>query len=494
MKWKSLLSFVLLFTIIQTAMGQADKIYGLNFVGSELRFTSMDINTAEVEILSQQALSPDIFQSGVADFDPIEKRYFYVRGSGSNEQVFTVNALTGNIINNPVMTGGTTSGANTVTRLTNIAYNWLDGELYGLNHQYNGSEVLRLAKVELETGAVTMISDTPTSTSPYLSGNSDIDPVNRRYFYATASNIYTVDLDDGSLINSPSINYPMTGTQFTANLSYDWQNDIIYCLHFLSVPNPDPFSTDFTSELRLATIDPTTGEMILISNDITSNDGFSMGDCDIDPTGNRYFYVRQDSLYIVDLNDGSVIDQIAIENQNNAIAPIINMVYDDLTDDNPGDLVMDMGETIFMEPGQTMELNAWVGEEATYQWQDGSIEATLSVSEAGEYSVTITRDAFTIHGAVTVEMTPVSISELEAGLDFKIYPNPAQESLQYEINGADLLGGTLTLLDINGKPVLSKNISGNVGTLNVKSLSDGTYLLQYEAEGLTVSKKVLIVD
>lgn len=490
MSRKTLPNVFFLLLIAQSLLGQAELIYGLNFYGSSLKFTTMDINSGTVEILSDTPLSPDLFQQGVADFDPNEKRYFYVRGLQENTKIYTVDALTGEVVSNPVLTTPTSPGNSTVAPITNIAYNWLDNELYGINHQFNNTEQLRLAKVDLNSGEVTLISNTPTSTGPYITSNSDIDPINRRYIYATTEKIYTVDLDNGELIASPNIIYPMTGGQFTTNLTYDWQNNIIYCLHFLSVSNPNPFGEPI-SELRLATIDPATGLMTLISQDITSNDGFSMGDCDIDPSGNRYFYIRQNELYIVSLSDGTVINQIPIDNLNNAIAPIINMTYDDLTIP-PTDINMEMGGPFELANGAIMELNAWVGDEANYMWQDGQTTSSIQVDQPGDYAVTITKDAFTIKGNVRLEGTTVSTNDLDNEIGLNIFPNPSSDYLQYEIEQPNILTNpNFDILDLQGRVLKSISVTSNQGKIDIRALTPGSYFIRYEVGERQLTKSFL---
>jgi len=473
-----------------------DKIYGLNFAASELRLSSMDLNTGAVEIVSSSILSPDLFTPGVADFDPIDKRYFYVRGTANNIQIFSVDVLTGETISNPVMNSVTDPGNSTVNPITNIAYNWMDGELYGLNHQYNGAnENLKLVKVNLETGDVAFISQNVVSNTTYTPGNSDIDPINRKYFFTSGDKIYTVDLDSGETVNAPVINYPMSGTQFTANLTYNWQNNLVYCLHFLSVPNPDIFSDSLTSELRLATIDPVSGEMNLISDEITSNDGFSIGDCDIDPTGNRYFYIRQGNLYTVSLSDGTVLSISPIENQNNAIAPIINMSYDDLTQEPSSNINMDIENVVNLPAGGSIELDMWLGDDVTYTWQDGSNSSTLTVTEPGDYEVTITKDEFTIVGNVTVESGFVATDELTRRDLFEVNPNPAIGSVNYSFAEDVNVDGLLYLTDSNGRILKSKKVNLQEGTLPLNGIPNGNYFLLYQdGEKSGVEQIQVVVD
>ncbi len=493
MNLKSYLALLFLVPFFNNVFAQADKVYGLNFSANELKLTSLDVNSGEVEILSSEVLSPDIFAQGVSDFDPIGKRYFYVRGGSNDAEIFTVDALTGQTIYSPTLSQP--GSGNTVSPITNIAYNWLDDELYGVNYQYNGNSTeLRLSKVDIETGEVTIIANSPSSTTPFTTGNSDIDPVNRKYFYATTDKIYTVDLDSGETLDSPNIQYPMSGTQFTANLTYDWQNDLLYCLHFLSVPNPDPFSDSLTSELRLSTIDPISGSMTLISQDITSNDGFSMGDCDIDPTGNRYFYVRQNELYIVSLFDGTVIAQIPVENLNNSVVPMINMSYDDLTTIPSSPITMDMGEPVLLGENETIDVSAWVGDDAIYEWQDGNTDHSRTISEAGVYTVTINKDAFTIEGTLEVNATVSADDDLKLNVDFVVAPNPASENILYTIESANPLTGQLILLDAFGRVLQTNNTVETSGSFSVKEMPSGTYSLQYREGDKVLTQNVLVVN
>lgn len=461
---------------------QNNTAYGLNFTSAGVKFASFDMTTGEVEILSDGIVSPQGFAQGVADFDPVSKSYFFIQGGGNNTKVYQINAQTGAITNSSIIDDPNAA----VIPLTNIAFNWMDGKLYGVSHEYNGSDLLKFVTVDPSTGILTYLSDTPTSTGAYSSGNSDIDPIHRKYYYVASDRIYTVDLDSG-IATSAAIEFPdYDSNQFLANLMYNYMDQKLYGLHFLAVPDDNIFDEDYYhSELRLASIDPETGVLDLISEEPTSNDGFSMGDCDIDTANDRYLYIRQDALYSVDLNSGEVLDVVPLENENQAVVPIINMAYDDLSD-QLAPMTMQMGETRIMEPGASLEVSAWIGDDLQYQWSDGSTDHSRTITEPGQYDLEIIHGGFTVQGKLLVEMTE-SATSIEEPVEGKmsVYPNPAQAQLFLDLNGQMVdLAREYRIVDVSGKVLKSGALIEGAARhqIPLQGLPSGTYLLELLTE------------
>lgn len=485
----SLLIFLISFSL-NNLVAQEDKVYGLNFIGSELRFAELDLVDGSVEILSDGPISPDLFQQGVADFNPIDKTYYYTRGSSAAQYLNQVNALSGELIAQILLD----NPDGLVAPITNIAYNWLDDKIYGVSHEYNGIiEILNLVSLDPSTGIIETISNEPISFGPYTSGNSDIDPIHRKYHYVTTSTLYSVDLDTGES-TSLDINFPPSSNpQWLVNITYNWLDLQLYGLQFLSIPDPDVFDEDyFTSELRLSKIDLETGEVTVLSEEPISNDGFSMGDCDIDPTNNRYFYIRQNAIHIVDLSTGDPISIIPIENPNNAIAPIINMSFDDLAV-IPPTLTMDMEETVVIAPNESVEVDVWVGDDASYLWNDGVTTPIRSFDQPGTYSIEIARDDFNINASTNVEVS-TNITSSTVNTSVKIEPTIASNSIHITVsNSTDNSPIKFKVVNNNGKVVLDNILVNKEKDLDISMLKNGLYYFQSESKSNYFSGKFAVI-
>ncbi len=192
---------------------------------------------------------------------------------------------------------------------------------YGLNFS-NGQ--LKLAEVNVSNGALNLISSSPTSPDQFESGVSDIDGLGGRYFYIRAGRIYTVSLTSGTVTHSPAIscanpNQPCNASASITNIAYDPTSDVIYGIHNLG------------GVLYLASIDPISGAMTILSQTAIGPDGYSSGVSDIDPYQRRFFYISSNRLYIVNLDNGNLINWVFLSNPNGAIVPIINIAYNFIT-------------------------------------------------------------------------------------------------------------------------------------------------------------------
>lgn len=195
------------------------------------------------------------------------------------------------------------------------------GEIYGL--EFRTSE-LRLARVEPSDGQVTVLSNNPTSADQFGSGISDVDPIGNRYFYIRFGQIITVDLTTGNVLHSPTVTCPTHSfnvVQPISNIAYSPVDGIIYgVLHY-------------GSSLWFASIDPATGVMNVLSNGPISADMYQSGVADIDPNTGRYFYVRNNMIYTVDVTSSTVVESHTIQNPNGATSPFTNIAYNWLTDE-----------------------------------------------------------------------------------------------------------------------------------------------------------------
>ena len=72
----------------------------------------------------------------------------------------------------------------------------------------------------------------------------------------------------------------------------------------------------------------------------------------------------------------------------------------------------------------------------------------------------------------------------------KVYPNPVSSLLYVEIP-SQYDTATVKLYDILGKKVLEKTVSSTKTKINVSNLSKGVYLAKIEANGLSITKKII---
>jgi len=82
-----------------------------------------------------------------------------------------------------------------------------------------------------------------------------------------------------------------------------------------------------------------------------------------------------------------------------------------------------------------------------------------------------------------------SIYELEK-LGITVYPNPVNDLLFIQQEGADLL--KISLFNIEGKRVLDRNIDRGLSTLNLSDYTSGVYFLRVRKEDRVVHMRVVV--
>ncbi|RAJ13469.1 T9SS type A sorting domain-containing protein [Olleya aquimaris] len=90
------------------------------------------------------------------------------------------------------------------------------------------------------------------------------------------------------------------------------------------------------------------------------------------------------------------------------------------------------------------------------------------------------------------EPTEFKSEETSLVSDLKLYPNPVINELNVNIT---LLEGEVfnySMIDLNGKQVLSGTLSNNSNVIRTKALAAGLYILKLESERRTFTKKILV--
>jgi predicted esterase len=89
------------------------------------------------------------------------------------------------------------------------------------------------------------------------------------------------------------------------------------------------------------------------------------------------------------------------------------------------------------------------------------------------------------------EVSTVSTQETEPVPAFNMYPNPAQNRLQIDLDGT--LAASVVIYDINGRTVFNQPVRQNdVLSLDVSSLSAGMYIVEVQANGQLHREKLMV--
>lgn len=118
------------------------------------------------------------------------------------------------------------------------------------------------------------------------------------------------------------------------------------------------------------------------------------------------------------------------------------------------------------------------GPVTTLNGQDVIVDITsgVMINDANVTTANLTSTNGVVHITDGV-LLPVStsIAELD-NLDILVYPNPAANQLNISLNSDELLD--LTLLDVNGKIVLSRTVSSFSNTIDISRIDAGLYFLR----------------
>lgn len=109
---------------------------------------------------------------------------------------------------------------------------------------------------------------------------------------------------------------------------------------------------------------------------------------------------------------------------------------------------------------------------------------TLVVTEAGSYSVKVRIDACESDASDAKVITVVG---LEQESNFHVYPNPVTDELHVDLSES---AATIHILDMIGKPLLTKSANGGKHVFDVRGFAKGMYLLKIEGQTLT-TKRIL---
>jgi len=214
-------------------------------------------------------------------------------------------------------------------------------------------------------------------------------------------------------------------------------------------------------------------------------------------TGN-YFYI------VIDTEELRVIDEFNMRNENNFDLHIrcgfLGSNGFNVVTTEPVVIPANSGWSIY---GQSYGLNAPLlfnltvlndtGGMTTEEIFDNVAQLFEDVVEVRFFhNQSISYDGEIVSGTLQIDKISsyelLGLNEVEK-TNFKLYPNPVKEELN--INFLKDTNGLMTIYNILGEVVLTKNISGVNNQIKVSNLQSGVYLVKITSENSSVTKKIV---
>ena len=269
------------------------SIVGTRFESGTMNPVLVSPNDGQMVDLRSNPASSDSFISGNSTVDAQGNTYFYTRGNGA--QLIKVNIATG-----AVNSVNITNPNQAIHPIVSPQYNPADSLIYGLNF-IQGQ--LRLASLDPTTGVTTIINPNFWIGDQFLAGDATLDTANGVFYFlrgSTATQLVAMDIQTGA-IQTTQVNGPSNSLQNICNIQWNHSNNTLYGLNFKN------------GFLTIASLNPATGNVTLLSSNYTSGDGFQNGVSALDESNKTYYYVAQNGghtvgrLFSVDITSGQLL-------------------------------------------------------------------------------------------------------------------------------------------------------------------------------------------
>lgn len=254
-------------------------------------------------------------------FDETNKRFIFRGGDNiGNRYLYSVDAITGNIISSPSF-----PVLDTLDNIIELQYDNVSNTMYGL-HWDNSETREYFVSVNPTDGSFTIIDSIPsvkwiTPTPKYTA----FDETNHRYIFKGASSIldwrlYSLDAITGSVISNPLFPNLADPLDNIIELQYDNSSNTMYALHWDNSENREYF----------VSVNPTDGSFTIIDS-LPGVNWVSTDHTTFDEINQRYIFRGGDVsgsfyLYSIDAITGSVV--------SNPLFPILNDPLDNVIELN----------------------------------------------------------------------------------------------------------------------------------------------------------------
>lgn len=138
-------------------------------------------------------------------------------------------------------------------------------------------------------------------------------------------------------------------------------------------------------------------------------------------------------------------------------------------------------------------------ENATYQWINtdgnepvvGENSISFTPQKSGTYKVAIEKDGCVdTSGSKYVEVVIASLESVN-NIAISVYPNPASNLVTVSLSAN--IEGSISITDIHGNKLLTKDLTDLTTTINTTNLSSGIYVIKINSSNLNTTKQLLIV-
>ncbi|TAE46991.1 MAG: T9SS C-terminal target domain-containing protein [Bacteroidetes bacterium] len=175
----------------------------------------------------------------------------------------------------------------------------------GQTYEQFDSATIRLGSLDLSTGFVTNQGSNTYKQLINLTGAA-LDPYNNTYVFLGASQLSTIDVSTGNIVNQVPLSNPL-GESYFDNFRFNQSDSTLYGLARRYIPDPNgPFGT---GEIFLSKANTSTGVITQLST-TSVGQGFALAGSAIDPYEMVYYFSSGSTLVGLDLYDGSVYSEV----------------------------------------------------------------------------------------------------------------------------------------------------------------------------------------
>lgn len=385
------------------------------------------------------------------------------------------------------------------------------------------SSTIRLGNINPTTGVVTNIGNSEYKSGINLNG-ATIDPYLNRYYIGSGFNLLTFDINSGNIIN----NVPIFGTTPSAsfqNFRFNNSDSTIYGMvpiNFYSNYYDSALMTNIevldSTQIRFASINPTTGQYTIIGNSSFRN-LYTLAGNSIDPHQMIYYYSAVDTLIGIDLYTGAkysstrillpsygIFENIAYScidksiyglTRQNYVSTVFDSLYMDyievidsttfrLSKINPNTGVVTFVSPNNIGAGGNLTGGAFVDPNAmTYFFSNGNqivgvslvtglITSSVPKSyESGAFALDMMRSTQNCFDATALRFNNKPNVDVVTNLKLEgsLFPNPAKNEITLKINASF---NNIEIFDSRGRLVLVSKEK----TIDISSLPSGVYFVK----------------